>query len=197
MERNAPVRIGDSGVRPEHNNGSARSKIASGPDLLDVFVARCAARATLYAAGELELQEAVDELQFAAVRDGLVRKLGQDRVQQIISDAFYPVREALGDFDIVPGSESPDFDEYEGLTGTFRAACIAADRKIAERRRNAPEPAPPPPHAAASTIAAAEYLIMQGDRERLRNWLAEHSAEERAAIRKHLEARQCPSRSEK
>ena len=64
--------------------------------------------------GELELQEAVDELQFAAVRDGLVRKLGQDRVQQIISDAFYPVREALGDFDIVPESQSPDSMNTKG-----------------------------------------------------------------------------------
>ena len=155
--------------------GVAAVAVASRPDPLDVFVARCSARAKLYAAGELELQHAVDELQFAAVRYGLVHKLGQDRIQVIIADAFRPVREALGDFDIAPES----------------------DRKIAERKRNAPEPALPPPRAAASTIAAAEYLVMQGDGERLRKWLAEHSAEERAAIREHMEAKQWPSRSEK
>ena len=166
-------------------------------DLVDVFRLRAWARAHLYREGELDLIEAVDELQAAAERDGLVRDLGQDAVQRMIAEAFRPVRAALGDFDTVAESESPDFDEYEGLTGSFRAACIEADRKIAERRRNAPEPAPPSPHAAASTIAAAEYLVLQGDGERLRNWLAEHSAEERAAIREYMEAKQWPSRNEK
>ena len=70
-------------------------------DPVDVFIARCAAQAKLYAAGEFDQQEAVDVLQTAAERDGLVKALGQDRVQQIMANAFRPVREALGDFDIV------------------------------------------------------------------------------------------------
>ena len=46
----------------------------------------------LYAAGELDLHEAVDALQAAAVASGLVTKLGQDRVQQILRDVFHAVR---------------------------------------------------------------------------------------------------------
>jgi hypothetical protein len=38
---------------------------------------------------------------------------------------------------------------------------------------------------------AAEYLIQQGDPERFHRWLDRHSADERAAIRKHLEAKRC------
>jgi hypothetical protein len=42
---------------------------------------------------------------------------------------------------------------------------------------------------AASTIAAAEYLVKQNP-ERLRQWMARHSAEERAAILRHFEKRE-------
>jgi len=47
-----------------------------------------------------------------------------------------------------------------------------------------------PTHVAASTLAAAEYLVRENDPERLHTWLAKHTAEERAAIQKHLEAKQ-------
>jgi hypothetical protein len=57
-------------------------------DPVDVFRARCRAQATLVAAGDLDLIESVDELQAAAERVGLVTKLGQDRVQAVISEAF-------------------------------------------------------------------------------------------------------------
>jgi hypothetical protein len=57
-----------------------------------VFAALCAARATLYAAGELGLQEAVDFLQEWAVKNGLVSLIGQDAVQQQMADAFMAVR---------------------------------------------------------------------------------------------------------
>src|SRR5262245_57791397 len=58
------------------------------PSPLAVFVARAEARALLWAAGELDLHDAVDELQAAAVRAGLVAELGQDRVQDIMVEAF-------------------------------------------------------------------------------------------------------------
>jgi hypothetical protein len=44
----------------------------------------------------------------------------------------------------------------------------------------------PQTDVAASTIAAAEYLIQQGDPARLKSWLATHSASERTAILEHL-----------
>jgi hypothetical protein len=64
------------------------------PSPLAVFTARAEARAILFAAGELDLHQAVDALQAAAIRDGLVAELGQDEVQRIMAEAFHKVREA-------------------------------------------------------------------------------------------------------
>jgi hypothetical protein len=58
------------------------------PTALDVFWARCEARAHLYAVGELDLHDAVDVLQEHAVRHGLVDEIGQDAVQAIIVETF-------------------------------------------------------------------------------------------------------------
>ena len=71
---------------------TARAYPAARPSALEVFIARAEARVQLYAAGELDLHEAVDALQAAAVASGLVTKLGQDRVQQILRDVFHAVR---------------------------------------------------------------------------------------------------------
>ena len=57
-------------------------------DLLDVLRERAEARAYLWAAGEFDLQEAVDKLQADAARDGLVQRIGQDAVQAILAAAF-------------------------------------------------------------------------------------------------------------
>jgi hypothetical protein len=59
---------------------------------LAVFIARAEARVLLWQAGEMDLAEAVDGLQVAAERDGLVADLGQDAVQAILSRAFGAVR---------------------------------------------------------------------------------------------------------
>jgi hypothetical protein len=65
---------------------------AARPSALEAFAARAEARAVLWACGEIDLHAAVDVLWDAAERDGLVAKLGQDRVQAIISKAFEVVR---------------------------------------------------------------------------------------------------------
>ena len=67
---------------------SARDEIA----VLDAFRERAWARAYLWSVGELDLHEAVDQLQRDAERDGLVGLIGQDSVQQIMADAFRPYR---------------------------------------------------------------------------------------------------------
>jgi hypothetical protein len=59
---------------------------------LAVLIARAEARALLWQAGELDLHEAVDELQAAAEASGLVDELGQNEVQAIIAEAFEAVR---------------------------------------------------------------------------------------------------------
>lgn len=52
------------------------------------FVARAEAKAMLVDLNMMGLLEAVDELQEAAERDGLIARLGQDAVQSMISQAF-------------------------------------------------------------------------------------------------------------
>jgi hypothetical protein len=61
-------------------------------DPLLCFVARAEARALLWQAAEIDLHEAVDELQAAAERDGVVAQIGQDAAQQIMAHAFGAVR---------------------------------------------------------------------------------------------------------
>lgn len=61
-------------------------------DPLLAFTARAEARALLWKCCEIDLHEAVDILQHAAVRTGLVETIGQDRVQAIMAEAFHKVR---------------------------------------------------------------------------------------------------------
>jgi hypothetical protein len=58
------------------------------PSALDVFTARASARAHLVSCGYMDLVEAVDGLQLAAERTGLVDELGQDAVQLVMAAAF-------------------------------------------------------------------------------------------------------------
>ena len=64
----------------------------SSVDLAAAFELRCWGRARLFTEGELDLAEAVDELQESAMRSRLVDAIGQDRVQAMMSDAFGAVR---------------------------------------------------------------------------------------------------------
>ena len=58
------------------------------PSAILVFRERAEARAMLVANGLYDLQESVDTLQAAAETQGLVAQYGQDRIQQILSEAF-------------------------------------------------------------------------------------------------------------
>ena len=65
---------------------------SAAPPQIDIFRARCEARAILVAYDEMTLHQAVDELQAVAVAYGLVAELGQDTVQAIMAEAFRRVR---------------------------------------------------------------------------------------------------------
>jgi hypothetical protein len=65
------------------------------PSVLAVFITRADVCAKLWQCGEIDLHEAVDQLQAAAERNGLVTKIGQDEVQAIMSAAFGIVRDDL------------------------------------------------------------------------------------------------------
>jgi hypothetical protein len=62
-------------------------------DPLKAFQLRCWVRAYLWSVCEFEVHEAVDILQYAAVKSGLVEAIGQDAVQRIMYDAFHRVRD--------------------------------------------------------------------------------------------------------
>jgi hypothetical protein len=71
---------------------AARIAPAPRPSALAVFIACAEARALLWQVGEFDLHEAIDPLQDAAERDGLVAKLGQNKVQAILAKAFEAVQ---------------------------------------------------------------------------------------------------------
>ena len=87
-----PLRNTQAATQPLVIYAAAAHKHITAPSALDVFIARAEARAILWQAGEFELHDAVDELQAAAERDGLVDWLGQDAIQQILAEAFGAVR---------------------------------------------------------------------------------------------------------
>jgi hypothetical protein len=139
-----------------------RDRIAIDP--IAVFTARAEARATLWADGVLDLHAAVDELQHAAEAGGLVELIGQDAVQQILAAAFAAAHEQILFVDI-PGDDPPD-----NMPDLLLDLEPCAD-------------------VAASTLRAAEYLVLENDADRLRKWIAQHSAKERRAIHQHLRRR--------
>jgi hypothetical protein len=63
-------------------------------DPVAAFRLRAEARALLWSIRELDLSEAVDELQACAERDGLLERIGQDHLQELLASAFAPYREA-------------------------------------------------------------------------------------------------------
>ncbi len=133
--------------------------------LQDVFRDRCEARATLVAEGEMDFQEAIDGLQAAAVEYGLVAKLGQDAVQAAMAAAFAKVPR--------PGELEDAIAAMADFLDGFSIEMASKPRSDAPR----------------CTIDAVSYLIKQNDPQRLRAFLANHTAQERLAIQKHFERR--------
>jgi hypothetical protein len=67
---------------------TAPALVVTRVDLVEAFRAQCEARVYLVDQLEMDLHEAVDGLQAAAVATGLVDQVGVDGVQAIMSDAF-------------------------------------------------------------------------------------------------------------
>ena len=148
------------------------------------FTARAEARALLVASGELDLHEAVDGLQAAAVASGLVHEIGQDAVQAIMAAAFEPVPSVPTEED----AEAPPKPELADIPliathGVPRAAAFQREYELRIKRqceRFGP---------AKSMADASEYLARTNS-QRLKAWLLEHSPAERAAIVSHLRQKQ-------
>ncbi len=111
------------------------AKLATRPDPLEVFTARTEARAYLWREGDLDLHEAVDVLQAAAVQTGLAGALGQDAVQAIMAKAFAAVRkpQIVGPVaDVVldpPPEPEPAGTSRRGEHRRSRCLCAAPARR--------------------------------------------------------------------
>jgi hypothetical protein len=123
---------------------------------IDVLAIRADVRAFLWWQYEMEIDEAVDELQAYAERSGLVRDVGQDRVQEIIAAPFARYREMIEPADSPP----------EWFTNT-----IMSEADEPEPIKPAAKQSYRTPKAVADAFA---YVLRLGDPEYLTRWLAQH-----------------------
>jgi hypothetical protein len=155
----------------------ATTAVTSGAEsLVEDFRIQCRSRAALYAAGELDITEAVDLLQDVAVVTGLVALVGQDVVQAAMAEAFSAVREATAP--IPPVTEEPSRKPDLGLPENWDRMPIGAlwERLNDPRRHPIPK----------SIVDAFEHLIKQRDGDRLKTWLLQRTPEERCALKNLL-----------
>jgi hypothetical protein len=155
---------------------AATSIVAADP--IEVFCARCEARAHLVAAGDFELHEAVDGLQEAVERTGLVTSLGQDAVQAMMAVAFETTIQAAHKSD---APASPANEPYRRVSehGVASAAELQRtyERALATQFRH---------RLPASTVEALNFVIRQKDPSRLRQFIAARTPSERGLIKAHF-----------
>jgi hypothetical protein len=154
-----------------------RSEEGRCADPIEVFTARCEARAHLFEAGELDLHRAVDVLQDAAERTGLVTSIGQDAVQALMANAFQAIQ--LVPDSSAPASPSNELYRLVSQVGVVGAAEMqrAYELGLAARFRH---------RLPASTIEALNFVVRQKDPERLRQFIAARTPHERGLIRAHF-----------
>lgn len=112
--------------------------------------------------GEMDVQAAVDCLQYYAARADLVAELGQDRVQDIVAAAFIWARqyaEEQADFAYDPGYGRRMIERWEA--GDAKQPPVPKEPKPAYRTPDA-------------TIAAFWIVAGKGDPDYLARWLAAH-----------------------
>jgi hypothetical protein len=147
---------------------------------IEVFTARCQARAHLFEAGELDLHEVVDVLQDAAECTGVVTSLGQDAVQTMMADAFQttaPVHKSKAP--ARPTNEPYHLVSRHGVASTAQMQ-RAYELTLVERFRH---------RLPASTVDALHYVLQQKDPQRLNQFLAGRTAHELRLMRVHVNAK--------
>jgi hypothetical protein len=180
---------------PQHNHPGPASPLLD--QSIEIFRARCEARARLYEVGQLNLIEAVDALQAFAVRLELVTSIGQDAVQAIMAAAFEPVRS-----DLVPKPEvvskpsQPTEEDAEApprleladiplvaTHGLPSAAVLQREYELTlERQCKRYGPA-------QSVLDTASWLAYHNP-ERLQTWLLKRPEWERNAVVAYLRGKQ-------
>jgi hypothetical protein len=145
-------------------------------DSLEVFRERAFARALLVREFIMDKQEAVDGLQDCAIAFNLVRRFGQDKIQEIMNEAF-----------------GADLPQLQGTVDDMVRQLELADPRDAWRHTGEP---PPPASVRNSDITPAStrpdyyktpqsvvdafwFVASLDDPARLAAWLADHPRDER------------------
>ena len=159
------------------------------PEIIEAFEIRSWARAYLASVGAMDFHEAVDSLQELAVGNGLVERLGQDGVQDLMASQFEAVRSTFcgepaadGDHDeacAVDRTEGSPMAEYRLVAhdGVASAAEMQREYDRATRRERLDH------GLASSTLEAFRHVRAENDLERIRSWLARRAPDERAQLR--------------
>jgi hypothetical protein len=188
---------------------------------IEVLEIRAQTRAFLWWQYQMEMDEAVDELQAYAERSGLVIEIGQDAVQAIIAAPFARLRAMAADDAIDPQCPC-EHCEYvlrehsvpECLcpTGTESdyAAQIVRQWELDDPRDRWRHTGEPPPEIVRnsdvsgkpvntrrpystpdSVVDAFFFVARQCDRRRLARWIADHPPADKAELFKLWKAKRC------
>jgi hypothetical protein len=170
---------------------------ASAP-LVEIFQELCETKALLWANYQIELQDAVDQLQTWAVDRGLVAAVGQDAVQEIMAAPFALVRaepveaEPTSTDDEVEHDTTNRWQHLADVVSPMLVQWEMADPR--DRWRYTGELPPPenvrngdisgkpakalqPYHPPKATRQAFWHVVRSADRKALNNWLAHHPAD--------------------
>ncbi|WP_247409678.1 hypothetical protein [Bradyrhizobium sp. 150] len=146
-------------------------------DLVEVLRELADAKAYRYAHHQIEVPDAVDDLQNFAQKTGLAAD--QDLVQNVIAGPFAWVRE-LNDNEPQSDTEcelAAPSDDAQQLVRAWELEDARDRWKHTGELPPSPAEKPKTPVAykpADSTIDAFFYLVRLGDSERLRSWLDDH-----------------------
>jgi hypothetical protein len=172
-------------------NGDALPDAIDSRSPAEIFAGHCEARAMRVVEGILSIREATDELQGYAKLSGLIDQLGQDGVQEIMSEAF-AMAEAAPD----------ELNEAYEREIMVLAADLVRQWEMADSRdrwRHTGEARPPrtierppakPYRTPQSTIDAFWYVVRLDDPDYLARWLADHPRDA-AFLLKIWKARPC------
>src|SRR5581483_5827766 len=165
-------------------------------DPLEVFHELCETKAFLWAHYQIELPDAVDQLQAWAMENGLVALIGQDEVQRLMAESCALVHSELDEEQPTEAELAVEYDVVEreiflGAADLVRRWEMADPR---DRWRHSGEPPLPdgvrngdiagrqvnirqPYHPPKATRQAFWFVVQSADRKALNDWLARHPAD--------------------
>jgi hypothetical protein len=148
---------------------------------IDVLEIQAQVRADLWWQYQMELHQAVDELQACTEQSGLLNLIGQDAVQAIIAAPFARLR-AMASDDGGDLLQDDDSDFY--VDDIVRRWELADPRDRWKHTGEAPpkavdvaRPRPAPYRTPEATVNAFRYVVSIGNRDYVAEWIASHPAD--------------------